>query len=64
METIDKEALIKESGELKLKHEAVKAKMIELLDAIRILDEEYKELEKNLYSIEEQYVMTMDKLIG
>ena len=64
MENIEqKEMLVKLTEELKLKHENVKVEMIKILEAAQLLDKQYGEFEKELYSIEEQYIQTMKKLI-
>jgi uncharacterized protein YhaN len=63
METIDKELLIKKTEELKIKHEAIKAEMIKNLNAIQILDSQYKELEQQLYKVEDDYINVMKELV-
>lgn len=61
MET--KELLNNKVAELKIKHDKVKTEMLKILEASRILDEQYKNLEKELYSIEDEYVDTMKKIV-
>jgi hypothetical protein len=61
MET--KELLNEKVAKLKEKHDSIKAEMLKILDASRILNEQYSNLEKELYLIEDEYVDTMKKII-
>lgn len=62
-EQVDKEALVKLTSELKIKHEEIKAEMIKLLEASQTLELMYKGLEEELYGVEEKYIEAIKKLI-
>lgn len=63
METINKEALIKRTEELKLKHESLKGEMIKNLEASQLLEMQYVDLESQLYKVEDEYMNVMKKLM-
>jgi hypothetical protein len=48
---------------LKKKHESIKSEMIQTIEAINLLDLKYKELEVQLYKIEEEYIIEMKKIV-
>lgn len=45
------------------RHKQVKQEMIQILEASKLLDEQYKTLEMELYSLESQYADTIKKMI-
>lgn len=54
--------IINNIHELAKKHESIKNEMIKIINASKILDEQYKSLESELYKIEEEYVGLISKL--
>jgi len=58
-----KEVLLEKTKELKNKHELVKAEMLSIVEASRILNEQYKMLEDSLYKIEDEYVELMQQIV-
>jgi uncharacterized protein (DUF342 family) len=55
--------LLEKTKELKNKHDMLKAEMLNILEASRILNEQYKILEDKLYMVEDEYVEIMQKII-
>ena len=62
MET-KKKILLDKTKELKDKHDLIKAEMLSIVEASRILNEQYKVLEDSLYKIEDEYVELMREII-
>jgi predicted nucleic acid-binding Zn-ribbon protein len=59
----NKQVYIDKTADLQKRHEAIKGEMIRILDASKLLDDQYKQLESELYAIEEQYADTIKKMI-
>jgi predicted nuclease with TOPRIM domain len=59
----EKEIITAKITELANRHETIKSEMLKILDANKILNEQYDTLETEMYSIEEQYVGLMSKLV-
>jgi predicted nuclease with TOPRIM domain len=57
-----KKILIEKTTILKNKHEDVKKEMLNIVEASRILNEQYKVLEDSLYKIEDEYVELMREI--
>jgi hypothetical protein len=58
-----KAAALSQINLLKKRHEEIKAEMIKILEATRILDTQYHELENEMYQIESEYVNVMKNIV-
>jgi len=58
-----KKTLIQKTTDLKTKHEQIKGEMLRIVEASRILNEQYKVLEDSLYKIEDEYVELMQEIV-
>lgn len=56
------EIQVQRIGDLKIKHEQTKIEMLSIVDASRILQEQYNLLETELYKIEDEYVSIMKEI--
>jgi len=54
---------INKSKELQSRHEQIKNEMLKILETVKILENQYDQLEKELYSVEEQYVDNLKNVI-
>lgn len=54
---------IHKSKTLQKRHEDIKLEMFGILDAIKLLDDQYKSLEHELYSIEQEYMNNLKNLV-
>lgn len=55
---------IEKSKELKLRHEEIKNNMLKLIETIKIVENQYNELEKELYAVEEEYINNLNKILS
>lgn len=59
----NKQQFIDKSTALQKRHEEIKLEMFGVLDAIKIFEDQYKSLESELYSIEQEYMNNLKNLI-
>jgi len=60
---VSKEEYLKISKSLQDRHEQVKNEMLKIVEANKILEEQYNTLEQELYNIEEQYAANLKNII-
>lgn len=51
------------SKNLQARHEEIKREMIKVLDATKLLEEQYNDLQMQLYDVEKQYVDNLKNII-
>lgn len=59
----EKQEHIEHSKKLEIRHNEIKGEMLKIVDAIGLLEEEYNNLQQELYSVEQEYMKNLQNLV-